>query len=77
MEEDETAQKQFNTAFPEELRAHATAHGLLGGAFDFQKMNFVERKLITKIAGITSSTSRISEKAITRFVSDLSHGTEA
>ena len=77
MEENETARKQFDAAFPETLRAHATALGLFGGAFDFQKMNFVERKLITKIAGITNSVSRISEKAILRFVSDLSHGSKA
>ncbi len=71
MEEGDTAQKQFETAFPEELRTHATAHGLFGGAFDFRKMNFIERKLVTKIAGVTRSTSRISDNAIIRFVNDL------
>ncbi len=76
MKEKETAQEQFDSAFPEELRTYAEAHGLFGGAFDFQKMNFIERKLVNKIAGINSSISRISEKAIARFANDLGHQAE-
>ena len=71
MEEGEKAQKQFNDAFPEELRNHARAQGLFGGAFDFERMNFLERKIIKKISGVESSVSRISSDAIDRFAADL------
>ena len=46
MQEDETAQKQFEGAYPEDLRAHAAAKGLFGGEFDFKKKNFIERKIV-------------------------------
>ena len=49
MEEGETAQKQFNEAYPVELRDHATALGLFGGAFNFEKMNAFERMIIKKV----------------------------
>jgi len=71
MEEGEKAQKQFDEAYPEELRAHAKAQGLFGGAFDFERMNFLERKIIKKISGIEASVSKISEDAIDRFVTEL------
>lgn len=71
MEEGEKAQKQFDAAFSEGLRAHAAAQGLFGGEFDFDRMNFLERKIVKKVAGIKASISRISEEAIDRFAADL------
>ena len=38
----EKAQQQFDDAFPEKLRSHASVCGLFGGAFDFDKMKFVK-----------------------------------
>jgi len=67
MYEGETAEKQFGDAFEEKLRRHAVATGLFGGEFDFTKMNFIERKIVTKIADITESISRIDEDAIRQF----------
>ena len=67
MYEGETAEKQFEDAFEEDLRSHATAAGLFGGEFDFKKMNFLERKIVTKIADITDSISRIDDDAIRQF----------
>jgi menaquinone-dependent protoporphyrinogen oxidase len=67
MYEGETAGKQFEEAFEEELRRHAVATGLFGGEFNFAKMNFIERRIVTKIADITESISRIDEKAIGQF----------
>ena len=67
MYEGETAEKQFEDAFDQDLRAHATATGLFGGEFDFQKMNFLERQIVTKMADITDSISRINADAIRQF----------
>lgn len=71
MEEGETARKQFEDAYPEELRTHAKAQGLFGGAFNFERMNFLERKIIKKIAKVEGSVSRISQEAIDSFVAEL------
>jgi len=67
MEEGEKAQKQFDDAYPESLRQHAKATGLFGGAFDFDRMNFIEKKIIKKVAGVTGSISKISETEIQAF----------
>ncbi|MBN2092337.1 flavodoxin domain-containing protein [candidate division KSB1 bacterium] len=71
MEENENARQQFDNAFLPELREHASAHGLLGGEFNFDKMNFFERAIIRKISKINENVSKISEAAIDKFVNDL------
>ena len=71
MEEGDTAQKLFNDAFPESLRNHATATGLFGGEFNFERMNAIERAIIKKIAKTDKSVSKIDEKAIEAFVKEL------
>jgi menaquinone-dependent protoporphyrinogen oxidase len=72
MEQGENAENQFREAFPEELRDHAAVSGLFGGVFDFKKMNFLERKIVKKVAGVDSSVSRIDREAIDRFVKSMS-----
>ncbi|MCB8995335.1 MAG: flavodoxin domain-containing protein [Bacteroidales bacterium] len=75
MEEGEVAKKQFETAYPEDLRRKAFAKGLFGGEFNFGKMNFFEKKMTQKITGINSSVSKINLEEIDKFaakVNDLS-----
>jgi len=67
----ERAQEQFDNAFPETLRNHAKAHGLFGGAFDFEKMNFIQRAIVKKISGIKESVNRLDEKKIQSFIEAL------
>lgn len=71
MEQGRKAQEQFEQAFPQDLREHATASSLFGGEFDFTKMNVLERGIVKKVAGIGSSVSRISEEAIAGFARDI------
>ena len=72
MEEGEKATNQFNEAFPDELIQHASATGIFGGEFNFEKMNFIERYIVKKIAKIDKSISKISEKNINKFISQIS-----
>ena len=71
MEEGDTAQTQFNNAFPKELIEHAQAKEIVGGEFNFDKMNAIEKFMVKKIAGIEQSVSKISEEQITNFVAQL------
>jgi menaquinone-dependent protoporphyrinogen oxidase len=71
MEEGEKARLEFNQAFPAELREHAAATGLFGGAFDFERMNFIERTIVKKVAKIDQSVSKLDEKAIESFAEKL------
>jgi menaquinone-dependent protoporphyrinogen oxidase len=71
MEEGENAQKQFDEAFPAELRSHAAAAGFFGGAFNLDKMNFLQKAIIKKAAGIIESVEKIKDDNIHQFAAEL------
>ncbi|MCU0640376.1 MAG: flavodoxin domain-containing protein [Candidatus Krumholzibacteria bacterium] len=71
MEEGEKARLEFDQAYPAELREHAAATGLFGGAFDFERMNFLERAIVKKVAKLDKSVSKLDEKAIESFAEKL------
>lgn len=70
MEEGENAQKQFDEAFSAELRNHAAAVGFFGGAFNLEKMNFLQKALMKK-AGFIESVDKIKEDNIHQFATEL------
>jgi menaquinone-dependent protoporphyrinogen oxidase len=71
MYEGEKALKQFEIAFPEELRKIASAHGLFGGEFDFEKMNFLEKAIVKKVANVEKSVSNLNYTNIKAFAKKL------
>lgn len=68
---EDIAEKEFIDVYPELFRQHAVAHGQLGGEFKFDKMNFLERTIVHKVAKTKDSISRIEQQAINIFVNDL------
>jgi len=64
----EKQEKELNEAFPELLYQKATVKEFLGGEFLFEKMNFIERFIIKKIAKTNQSVSRINWKGVDVFV---------
>lgn len=70
--EEQQAQDQFDRAYPELLRRHAKSCKLTGGEFNFDRMNFIEKMLIRKISGISSSVSKIDEGKIQELISEMS-----
>ena len=71
MEEGENGWKQFKDAFPAELRDHASAKGLFGGEFHFDKMDPVTKAIIIKIAKTDENMSTVSEANITAFAEKI------
>ncbi|MCO1604244.1 flavodoxin domain-containing protein [Desulfosporosinus nitroreducens] len=71
MFEGEKAEQQFETTYPKELREHSKANGLFGGEFMVSKMNFIERQIVKKVAGVTSDVSKINVEEIERFAKKL------
>ena len=71
MEEGENAQKQFNGNYPEDLIRHATATGLFGGAFNFDRMNAIEKAIIKKVAKVEENVSKIIEDRIKTFAKEM------
>ncbi|HCT31415.1 MAG TPA: flavodoxin [Bacteroidales bacterium] len=61
-------QLEFNNNYPELLRNHSTYNAIVGGEFIFEKMNFIEKFLIRKIAGISASTSKLRYTEIDNLV---------
>lgn len=71
MEEGETARKEFESAYSEDLRSKALATGIFGGELKLDKMNFFEKKITRKITGIKSSVSKINEEEIRLFADKI------
>jgi len=71
MYEGEKALEQFQSVFPEQIRNKAIAHGLFGGAFDFDKMNFIEKAIVKKVANVEESVSRINYSNIKSFAEKM------
>jgi menaquinone-dependent protoporphyrinogen oxidase len=71
MYEGDQALEQFQSAFPEELRNKATAHGLFGGEFDFEKMNFLEKAIVKKVANVEKSISNLNYANIKAFAEKI------
>lgn len=69
----EVAQKQFETAFPEELRKVALAKGLFGGEFIFEKMNLLEKLAVKKVNGASSNVSTINLEEIKIFAREINN----
>ena len=71
MEEGEKAREEFDNAFPGQLREHAKAAGIFGGAFNFDRMNFIEKAIVKKVANINESESKVNEKAVEEFIDKM------
>ncbi len=71
METGEKSMEQFENAFSENLRKHATSTALLGYEYNLDKMNFFEKILVKKISGSKESISEIDYKGIENFVTEL------
>ena len=64
-------EQSLTNAYPEILRNHAFDIELMGGEYKMDRMNFIERFLVKKIAGITQSQSLINYNNINNFVKSL------
>jgi len=71
MDEGEKAQQQFKNSYPDRLINTAVAKGLFGGEFLFDRMNFLEKFIIKKIAKIDSSVSKLKEDNIAKFIAEV------
>lgn len=67
MYEGDKAAKQFETAYPKELRDLSISNGLFGGEFILSNLNFFERKLIKMIDGVTADVSKLEVDEIKKF----------
>jgi len=69
--DEQRAQAQFEAGYPEILRSHALSQKVMGGEFRFDKMNFIEKAMIKKIAGVDHSVSKVSQEKIDELIDDM------
>lgn len=67
MEVGEKAQQEMQDVFPKQLLNHAKATACLGGEFNFEKMNFLEKMMVRKVAKVDRSVSNLDHEAIRLF----------
>lgn len=63
--------EELNKAFPEYLQRLTIPKAVLGGEFQFDKMNFIERFLTKKIAKVNASVSKLRYDAIKEFAEKI------
>jgi len=73
MSEGKEAVEAMEKAYPELLRNRAFCIQLMGGEYKIEKMNFIERFLLRKIAGATESQSNIKQDGIDKFVLEVKY----
>ena len=66
MDRDQEMEEYLNS-YPAALIQHAHAEGYFGGAFDFNRLNFVEKFIVRKNLGHKESISRINSQSINHF----------
>ena len=67
----EVAKKQFEEAYPLELRNHASATGMFGGELTMDKMNALEKMIVKKVAGADHDISKLNQLAIREFAQKM------
>lgn len=72
MFEGDQANKQFEENYPQNLRDRSIANGLFGGEFLFDKLNFVQRMVVKKVNGATSTVNNLDFKEIQSFADKFS-----
>ncbi|BCJ96327.1 flavodoxin [Anaerocolumna cellulosilytica] len=69
--QEEELNKELLGAFPKELFEHAIAKDVLGYAFTFEKMRFLDRFIMKKIKGDVVSTTKYFDERIARFTQNF------
>lgn len=70
--EGEIAQTQLEKAYPEILRKHAICCQNMGGEMLLEKMNFFEKLIVKKVAGISKTESKLKNENIELFINEMS-----
>lgn len=64
-------QTEFNNNYPELLRNHSTYNAIVGGEYIFEKMNFIEKFLVRKIAGVSTTISKLRYTEIDNLITTV------
>jgi len=63
--------KELESAYPAGLRQKAKISAFMGGEFLFEKMNFIQKMIIKRIAHTDKSVSAFQQQSIDNFISHM------
>lgn len=64
-------EKELREAYPSRLYDHVLARGVLGYSYDFDKMRFFDRFIVSRILGNTKSISAFYDDKINQFAQTM------
>lgn len=67
----EIAQEQIKNNFPEKLYNHSEIKAALGGEYNFNKLNFLEKMVVKKVAGVKESKTMYLNDKISKFAAEV------
>lgn len=70
---EDKAEEEFNDAFDEDLRNHATALGFFGGEFQLNEMNFVDSFVTQNIFNRHKNEFKMDEEAFNSFTTKMNY----
>jgi len=65
--EGEVAKDELEACFPEKLSSHALTIDIFGGEYNFDKMNFIEKTIIKKVANTSENQEVLHIDKIEKF----------
>lgn len=71
MKEGSEAIKQLDESISEDLSSKVSVKSAFGGEFNFEKMNFLEKMVVKKVAGVKKTTSNIKESLIDELATKI------
>lgn len=71
--DEKTRSNEFESSFPDELKQYAAAKGIMGGEFLLEKMNFIEKLVVRKIAHAKETVHDIDLDAVEKFLKDINN----
>jgi len=67
--------REFEANYPELLRNHSVYNAIAGGEYLFEKMNFIEKFLVRKISGVSSTQSKLRYNEVDNLVNSVKNET--
>lgn len=71
MQSEEILEKELNENFPKELLEIAKAKEYFGGEFIFDKLGFMEKEIVKRVAKVNSDKSNILKENIAKFAEKM------
>lgn len=71
MRDEQEISQELDANFPKELRDHATFVSWLGGEFDFDKLSWIDKMIVKKIAKVNKTTTVFRQSELDQSIKSM------